>query len=148
MQAPQNKIINEATKTLIDKLLLEKIPLAFQSLGYKAMSLRNIRMCHLRLRCGLKKGRLTIQGDEMWSFVGDKDNKQWIWLALDIKTREIVGVYIGDRSRDGAQGLWDALPPVYRQCAVSYTDYWSACAARCSPVCGIKVLARGLVKLA
>ncbi|GAP96685.1 hypothetical protein NIES2104_32280 [Leptolyngbya sp. NIES-2104] len=28
MQDPQNKIINEATKTLIDKLLLEKIPLA------------------------------------------------------------------------------------------------------------------------
>jgi len=50
----------------------------------------------------------------MWSFVGNKGNKQWIWLALDVKTREIVGVYIGDRSRDGAQGLWDALPGVYR----------------------------------
>jgi insertion element IS1 protein InsB len=58
--------------------------------------------------------------------VGNKDNKQWIWLALDIETREIVGVYIGDRSRDGAKGLWDALPAAYRQCAVSYTDFWSA----------------------
>ncbi len=28
VQAPQNKIIDQATKTLIDKLLLEKIPLA------------------------------------------------------------------------------------------------------------------------
>lgn len=28
MQDPQNKIIDEATKRLIDKLLLEKIPLA------------------------------------------------------------------------------------------------------------------------
>ena len=28
MQDPQNKIIDEATKGLIDKLLLEKIPLA------------------------------------------------------------------------------------------------------------------------
>jgi IS1 family transposase len=62
----------------------------------------------------------------MWSFVGNKGNKQWIWLALDIETREIVGVYIGDRSREGAQGLWNALPSVYRQCAVSYTDFWSA----------------------
>ena len=73
-----------------------------------------------------KKGRLTIQCDEMWSFVGNKSNKQWIWLALDVKTREIVGVHVGDRSRNGAQGLWDALPAVYRQCAVSYTDFWSA----------------------
>jgi predicted Zn finger-like uncharacterized protein len=28
VQDPQNKIIDQATKTLIDKLLLEKIPLA------------------------------------------------------------------------------------------------------------------------
>ncbi len=57
-----------------------------------------------------KKGRLTIQCDQMWSFVGNKSNKQWIWLALDVKTREIVGVHVGDRSRNGAQGLWDAEP--------------------------------------
>jgi insertion element IS1 protein InsB len=62
----------------------------------------------------------------MWSFVGNKSNKQWIGLAVDVETREIVGVYVGHRSRDGAQGLWDALPAVYRQCAVSYTDFWSA----------------------
>jgi insertion element IS1 protein InsB len=37
-----------------------------------------------------------------------------------------VGVYIGDRSRESAQGLWDSLPAVYRQCAVSYTDFWEA----------------------
>ena len=62
----------------------------------------------------------------MWSFVSNKGNKQWLWLALDTKTREIVGVYVGDRSRDGAQGLWKSLPNVYRQCAVCYTDFWSA----------------------
>jgi insertion element IS1 protein InsB len=62
----------------------------------------------------------------MWSFVGSKANKQWIWLALDVETREIVGVYVADRSRDGAQGLWESLPAVYRQCAVAYTDFWSA----------------------
>jgi len=62
----------------------------------------------------------------MWSFVGRKANKQWIWLALDVETREIVGVYVGDRSQDDAQGLWQSLPAVYRQCAVAYTDFWSA----------------------
>ena len=41
-------------------------------------------------------------------------------------TKEIVGVYIGKRDKDGAQGLWNSLPAVYRQCAVSYTDFWSA----------------------
>ena len=73
-----------------------------------------------------KKGKLTIQCDEMWSFVGNKGNKEWIWLAIDVLTKEIVGVYIGQRDKDGAQGLWNSLPAVYRQCAVSYTDFWSA----------------------
>ena len=62
----------------------------------------------------------------MWSFVGNKGNKVWIWLAIDIDTKEIIGVYIGRRDREGAQGLWDSLPAVYRQCAVCYTDFWAA----------------------
>ncbi len=56
----------------------------------------------------------------------NKNNKQWIWLAIDIDTKEIVGVYIGSRNIEGAQGLWDSLPPVYRQGAVSFTDFWKA----------------------
>jgi hypothetical protein len=70
-----------------------------------------------------QKGQLIIQCDEMWSFVGNKGNKQWIWLAIDVFTKEIVGVYIGKRDQTGDRRLWDSLPAVYRQCAVSYTDF-------------------------
>ena len=45
---------------------------------------------------------------------------------MDADTREIVGVYIGDRSAASAQALWQSMPPVYRQCAVIYSDFWSA----------------------
>lgn len=62
----------------------------------------------------------------MGSFVNDKGNKQWIWLALDIATREIVGVYVGARSEYGARQLGHSLSVVYRQCAVAYTDFWDA----------------------
>ena len=61
-----------------------------------------------------------------WSFVNNKGNKQWVWLALDAKTREIVGVYIGDRDEKAARKFWNSLPSVYRQCAVAYTDFWAA----------------------
>ncbi|MGB2924731.1 MAG: IS1 family transposase, partial [Limnothrix sp.] len=37
-----------------------------------------------------------------------------------------VGLYVGDRSELGARQLWASLPPVYRQCAVAYTDFWQA----------------------
>jgi insertion element IS1 protein InsB len=35
-------------------------------------------------------------------------------------------VYVGDRGWKSAEALWGSLPPVYRQCAVSYTDFWEA----------------------
>ena len=37
-----------------------------------------------------KKGKIIFQCDEAWSFLGNKDNQQWIWLALDVNTKEIV----------------------------------------------------------
>jgi len=45
---------------------------------------------------------------------------------MDRLTREIIGVYVGDRSKESAKQLWKTLPPVYRQCAVIYTDKWKA----------------------
>ena len=62
----------------------------------------------------------------MWSFVQNKENKAWIWLAIDQDSSEIVGVFVGSRDQEAAQGLWDSLPGVYRQCAVAFTDFWSA----------------------
>ena len=45
--------------------------------------------------------------DELWSFVDDKGNEKWVWLALDVVTREIVGFYICDLVHDPLRGaLW------------------------------------------
>jgi insertion element IS1 protein InsB len=56
--------------------------------------------------------RLTVQMDELWSFVDDKGNEQWVWLALDAETREIVGCHVGNRSGESAKALWQSLPPI------------------------------------
>ena len=72
-----------------------------------------------------EKGQLTVQMDELWSFVDSKTNRQWVWLAMDADTREIIACHIGDGSRQSAQSLWDALPCGYRQCA-KVSDYWEA----------------------
>jgi IS1 family transposase len=76
-----------------------------------------------------EKGPLTIECDEMWSFVGSKDVKYWVWLAINRTTREIVDAYVGSRDQKWTQGLWESLPPVYRQCAVAYTDFWASYAS-------------------
>jgi IS1 family transposase len=132
--APRHQPISESTRKLIDKLLLEKISLAgiCRVTGVSERWLQyyvNKKLGAVKRQVEVKskkKGQLIIQCDEMWSFVGNQGNKQWIWLAIDVFTKEIVGVYIGKRDQSGARGLWDSLPAVYRQCAVSYTDFWSA----------------------
>ena len=134
VEKPRQKLISEETKALINKLLLEKIPLAgiarvcdVSETWLQDYVNRKYEGIPQQVNVSAKKkGKLTIQCDEMWSFVGNKGNKQWIWLALDVETHEIIGVHIGDRSEQGAKKLWDSLPTVYRQCAVAYTDFWRA----------------------
>ncbi|MES1026718.1 IS1 family transposase [Gloeocapsa sp. BRSZ] len=134
VQHSTKKVIGQETRDLIDKLLLERLSLAgiARVTGVSEQWLQtyvNAKYSSVPKTVegvAEKKGQLTVQCDELWSFVGNKKNKQWIWLALDVMTGEIVGVYVGQRSREGAKSLWKSLPAVYRQCAVCYTDFWSA----------------------
>lgn len=41
----------------------------------------------------------------MWSFVLKKVNKQWVWLALCRRTRQIVAYAIGCGTADEEQNL-------------------------------------------
>jgi insertion element IS1 protein InsB len=70
--------------------------------------------------------RLQAEADEMWSFVGKKANKQWVWIAIDVESRQVLAFYVGDRSRKSAQKLWQRIPKRYRQAAQFYTDDWEA----------------------
>ena len=131
---PNNKTISPETKQLIDKLLLERISLRgiARVTGISWSWLQNyvnnkLAAVPRQIRVSEKpKGKLTIECDEMWSFVFCKKIKVYIWLAIDRSTREIIGCYLGDRSRKSARKLWGSLPGVYRQCAVAYTDFWDS----------------------
>ncbi len=126
--------IAQETIALVDNKLLERISLEgiVRVTGVCASWLQNNvnkkyeQIPHEVTVTKKSKRRLTIECDEMWSFVQNKENKSWIWLALDVETHEIVGAYVGQRNEQAAQKLWESLPPVYRQCAVSYTDFWKA----------------------
>ena len=64
--------------------------------------------------------------DEMWSFVGKKKNKQWIWIVMDARSRQIIAFHVGDRSRESARKLWESIRKNYRGKATFYTDDWQA----------------------
>jgi IS1 family transposase len=67
-----------------------------------------------------------IQLDEMWSFVGKKANKQWIWLALNPYNRQIIALHIGARSTKDAQKLWENIPTFFKEQVGFFSDYWRA----------------------
>ena len=134
VEDPQWKPKDRDTLGLVNLLLLEKILLAgiARATGVCESWLQDhVNACYAAVPQAVKvapkaKGKLKVQMDELWSFVDHKGNKQWVWLAIDADTREVIGCYIGDRSSASARALWQSLPAVYSQCAVVYTDYWKA----------------------
>ncbi len=131
---PSRQPISQETRDLIDKLLKERLSLAAiaritevserwlqQYVNQKYyLTPKEVKITQK------KRGKLVLEIDEMWSFIGSKRYKVWIWLAIDSLTKEIVGLHVGDRDRAAARRLWDSLPSVYRQCATCYTDFWEA----------------------
>src|SRR3954464_14627183 len=70
--------------------------------------------------------RLEAELDELWSFVGKRANRQWVWIAMDAATRQVIAFHVGDRSQTSAEHLWANLPAVYRERALFYTDHYIA----------------------
>jgi insertion element IS1 protein InsB len=70
--------------------------------------------------------RLEAEVDELWSFVRRRADKQWLWLAFDSKTRQVLAFFVGARSRESARKLWQRIPAAYRARATFYSDDWEA----------------------
>jgi insertion element IS1 protein InsB len=68
--------------------------------------------------------RLKAEMDELWSFVGAKANRQWVWIAMDATTRQVIAFHVGDRSGQSAKALWERMPAVYQEQAMFFTDQY------------------------
>ena len=53
----------------------------------------------------------VLELDEMWTFVGRRTTKVWLWLAVERSSRRIVAWVLGCRGAATARRLWQALPP-------------------------------------
>jgi IS1 family transposase len=131
-------VIGKEQRTLVERLLCEKISLhgICRAMGVSIRWLiRFLVTCfaalpdHLHVRPVASPrdvliGRLEVEADEMWSFVQQKANKQWVWLAMDKQTRQVLAFDVGDRSHDSAKQLWANIPAIYREQATFYTDQY------------------------
>jgi len=140
VENPTQRLVSEADKEIIEKLLAERISLRgiCRSISV-SMTWLMAYICrkydrlpdHLNVSTEQISGDVVLQileseADEMWSFVGKKENKQWVWVAMDVKTRQIIAFYVGDRSANSAKELWKKIPQKYQEEATFYTDNWEA----------------------
>jgi len=79
---------------------------------------------------GKERGRRVeffgIQLDEMWTFVQNKKNKQWLWLALNPANKQIIAFHVGGRSGKDAQLFYEKIPEAFKHQAGFFSDYWPA----------------------
>ena len=68
--------------------------------------------------------RLEVEADALASFVQQKAHKQWSWIAMDAKRRQVIAVDVGDRNRRSAKRLWAKIPEAHRQQATFDTDQY------------------------
>jgi insertion element IS1 protein InsB len=122
---------------LIERLLLERISLCgiCRAVGVGLRWLlqfmvERFKAAPAHLYAGLPGGtpavilrRLEAELDELWSFVGKKVNRQWVWIAMDATTRQVLAFHVGDRSGQSAKALWEKVPVAYQEHAVFYTDH-------------------------
>jgi IS1 family transposase/transposase-like protein len=135
---PENLLITEAQRGLIERLLLERISLRgiCRAVGVGLRWLLQFMVErfqaapeHLYVEPPVGTQvvilqRLKAEMDELWSFVGTKENRQWVWIAMDATTRQVIAFHVGDRSGQSAQALWEKIPAVYQERATFYTDQY------------------------
>lgn len=65
-----------------------------------------------------------LEIDEMWSFVGSKQDQYWLWYAFEPETKQILAWQCGRRTDESCQKLLDQLKScrVMRYC----TDNWES----------------------
>lgn len=69
---------------------------------------------------------IDCQADELWSFVHNKENKQYVWIAMHTGSRQVIAFHVGDRSRASARELWEKIPKWVRDNGLFHTDDWDS----------------------
>lgn len=72
-----------------------------------------------------KPEQVVLELDELWSFVYQRSNKRWVWLALCTQTRQVVACVIGGRGIATCRQLWKAIPAAFKQ-GSCFSDFWEA----------------------
>lgn len=122
IENPQNKLISEEIRKRVKRSLIERVSLEgicrifdvsmpwlldYMQTVFKALPE------DLNVDIAVENKELMVvflQVDELWSYVGNKKNQQWLWLVMDAETRQILAFQIGKRSKETGEALMTKVP--------------------------------------
>ena len=122
VENPQNKIIPEDTKERIRRSLLERVSLegicrifdismpwllGFMEKTFQSLP-ENLQASIIAENDEFEV--LVLEVDELWSFVGNKKNDQWLWIVMHAETRQILAFHVGNRTKASGEALMAKLP--------------------------------------
>ncbi len=122
VENPQNKVIPEETKERIRRSLLERVSLEGVCRIFDVsmpwlldFMTKTIQSLPEDLNATVLAENdefevLVLEMDELWSFVGNKANDQWLWLAMHSKTRQIIAFHVGKRNKASGEALMAKIP--------------------------------------
>lgn len=122
VQEPNQKIIDDKTKNLVRRALLERVSLhgicrIFEvSMPWLLEFLDDIiQEIPQDLNAEVVEENdeievVVLEADELWSYVGTKTNQQWLWLVMHSRTRQVVAMEVGPRNKKTAEKLFFKLP--------------------------------------
>lgn len=122
VENPQNKIIPDDTRERIRRSLLERVSLEgicrifdvsmpwlleFMEKTFQALP-EDLNATVVTENAEFEV--VVLEADELWSFVGNKQNDQWLWLVLHTSTRQILAFHVGARTKASGEALMAKLP--------------------------------------
>ena len=123
VEDPTQKLIDDKTRDLVRKALLERVSLLgicriFDvSMPWLLDFLQSIfealpdNLCAKVDSCDESDVEIVeVEADELWSFVGSKENRQWLWLAIHRPSRQIIAMHVGPRTEASAKAFYEKLP--------------------------------------
>jgi insertion element IS1 protein InsB len=81
---------------------------------------RWIRLLGGKVHVCLPKKVDKIEIDELYSFIGRKENRKWVWMAICRNTKRMLGFQIGGRGKKTLQKLYEKIKPM--EVITYYTD--------------------------
>ena len=133
---PNHHNISESTKELIQKALLERLSLRGICRLF-SVSLSWLLEFMIKVfnqtpdDLGIQIEKIlnddlqvvVIQADEAWSFVSNKANKCWIWVAYERNSKQVIAFHVGDRTKQSAKLFYQKIPASLRKkCSLFFTD--------------------------